>query len=289
MPLFFHECYFRVTSAQKSAFLYDANNAEIVRGQDFPNPKRPPLKGLTVRKAVVSRVPILPFGLVNAHLIRTAQGAVLVDVGLPGTEHKVEAALKRQGLQFGDIKLIVITHAHVDHAGGAARLRALTGAPVLAHSADAPYYRREKAMTFCPTGHFGRLFLRTGLMYEPYAAFEPDILLHADESLDLSRFGIDGVVRHTAGHTAGSLAVELASQDMLVGDLISSGLLLGGIALTGRPKRPPFEDDPAAVSAALQRMVRAGGQRFYMGHGGPLDANSVARHLRKGTSKHLSF
>lgn len=234
-----------------------------------------------MRNVTISRVPILPFGLVNAHLIRNGRGAILVDAGLPGTEPKVETALKRQGLQYRDIKLIVITHAHVDHAGGASKLRALTGAPIVAHTADAPYYRREIPMTFCPTGRFGRLFLRTGLMYEPYAAFEPDILLHGDESLDLNRFGVDGLVRHTAGHTAGSLAVELASQDMLVGDLISSGLLLGGIALTERPKRPPFEDDPANVSAALQRMVRAGGQRFYMGHGGPLDARSVERHLRE--------
>ncbi|WP_223879221.1 MBL fold metallo-hydrolase [Chitinimonas arctica] len=234
-----------------------------------------------MRNAVISRIPILPGGLVNAHLIHGSQGAILVDAGLPGTERRIDSALRRLGLSFRDIKLIVITHAHVDHAGGTAKLRDLTGAPVAAHVADLPYYRREKAMTFCPTGWFGRLFLRSGLMYEPYAAFEPDILLQADEALDLHRFGVDGVVRHTGGHTAGSLAVELGSRDMLVGDLISSGLLLGGIALTDRPKRPPFEDDPAVVSAVLQRMVLAGGQRFHMGHGGPLDAGDVERHLRK--------
>jgi hydroxyacylglutathione hydrolase len=55
---------------------------------------------------------------------------------------------------------------------------------------------------------------------------------------------VDGLVRHTAGHTPVSIAVELSSQDALVGDLIASGILLGGIAFTGRAMRPPFEDDP---------------------------------------------
>ena len=42
--------------------------------------------------------------------------------------------------------------------------------------------------------------------------------------------------------------------------------------------RPPFEDDPHAVADALQHMVDAGMQRFYMGHGGPLPAQEVVRH-----------
>jgi glyoxylase-like metal-dependent hydrolase (beta-lactamase superfamily II) len=102
--------------------------------------------------------------------------------------------------------------------------------------------------------------------------------------LDLSPYGLDGVVRHTPGHTAGSLSVQLASGDVMVGDLLASGILLGGIVRTGQAMRPPFEDDPHAVAHALQHMVDAGMQRFYMGHGGPLPGEEVARHahgLRK--------
>jgi hypothetical protein len=42
--------------------------------------------------------------------------------------------------------------------------------------------------------------------------------------------------------------------------------------------RPPFEDDPQAVSEELLGMVDAGMQRFHMGHGGPLPATEVRRH-----------
>lgn len=229
----------------------------------------------------IIRIPILPFGLVNAHLIVAPHGCILVDAGLPGSERKIERALARLGLSFDHIKLIVITHAHVDHAGSAAPIRDLSGAPIVAHAGDARHLSREVPMTFCPTGWFGRLFIKTRLMFEPYAGFRPDILLADEEVLDLRRFGFAGVVRHTPGHTAGSISVELASGDALVGDLVASGILLGGIIRTSHAKRPPFEDDPRAVGRALQRLVDSGMERFYMGHGGPLKGDEVARHACK--------
>jgi len=228
----------------------------------------------------ITRIPILPFGMVNCHLLTGANGCVLVDAGLPGAEHKIGRALKRQGLSFHDIKLIVITHAHVDHAGSAARLRALSGAPIVAHAGDLDYYQQKKRMHFCATGWFGHVFLRMGLILQPYTPFTPDVLLQAGEGMDLAPYGLDGCVRHTPGHTAGSLSVQLACGDVMVGDLLASGVLLGGIVHTGQAIRPPFEDDPHAVAGALQHMVDAGMQRFYMGHGGPLPAHEVARHAQ---------
>ncbi len=47
---------------------------------------------------------------------------------------------------------------------------------------------------------------------------------------------------------------------------------------TKRAIRPPFEDDPQAVREELLRWLDAGINRFYMGHGGPLDALEVCRH-----------
>jgi hydroxyacylglutathione hydrolase len=230
---------------------------------------------------MIIRIPILPFGMVNCHLLVGEQGCILVDAGLPGSAPKIGKALRRHGLTFTDIKLIVITHAHVDHAGEGARLRGLSGAPIVAHRADLPHFTQAEPMTFCATGWFGHVFLKTGLILQPYTPFVPDILLDQDQRLALAPFGFDGAVVPTPGHTAGSVSVQLAGKHAMVGDLIASGILLGGLVRTGHAKRPPFEADAAATSAALQGLLDAGVEHFYMGHGGPLPAAEVARHAQR--------
>jgi glyoxylase-like metal-dependent hydrolase (beta-lactamase superfamily II) len=228
----------------------------------------------------IVRIPILPMHMVNSHLLVGHDGCILVDAGLPGSEKKIEKALAKERLTFKDIKLIVVTHAHVDHAGSAALIRELSGAPILAHEGDAKHFSRETPMTFCPTGWFGRLFIKTPLMLEPYIAFEPDILLAKHDVIDLGRYGIPGTVKHTPGHTSGSVSVELATNEALVGDLVASGILLGGIIRTNHAIRPPFEDDPHTVARELSRLLDSGIERFYMGHGGPLKAFEVQRHAQ---------
>ena len=220
-------------------------------------------------------VPILPMGMINAFLVIGPNGRILVDAGIEGSEAKFAKVLHANGLGFDDIDAIVITHAHGDHAGSADRLRDLTGAPLIAHEADLPYYRQEKQMTYCPTGPVGRLMKRSGVVTRGYAAFTPDVLLRGHDAFDLSEFALDGAVFCTPGHTKGSISVALSDTQVLVGDLVASGLLMGGIALRGRAKPPPFEEDKGAVLTSLQQLASQGFESFFLGHGGPLSSRKV--------------
>ena len=228
----------------------------------------------------IIRIPILPMGMINAFLVIHDHHCILLDSGLPDTESKVEKALKSNGLSFADITLIVITHAHIDHAGNAGLIRKLSTAPIVAHEGDLPFLTGKAPMTFCPTGWFGQLFKKTGLIEKPYHSFEPDILLKDQDAMDLTSFGIPAMAKHTPGHTQGSISVVLKNKEALVGDLVSSGILLGGIMRKNHAKRPPFEDDPHRVGNELQSMVRSGVDIFHMGHGGPLHAKEVSRHAQ---------
>ncbi|MED5618456.1 MBL fold metallo-hydrolase [Ideonella sp. BN130291] len=228
----------------------------------------------------IVRIPILPFGVINCHLVVGDRGCVLVDTGVPGSHRKIERALQAHGRSLKDIRLIVVTHAHMDHAGSAARVRELSGAPILAHAGDLPYYERRKAMTYCATGWVSRLFFRTGVIVRPYQPFTPDIVLADGEALDLAPYGVAGRARHTPGHTAGSVSIELDGGDAMVGDLLASGVLLGGLVRTQHARRPPFEDDPKTVALQLERLVASGMQTFHLGHGGPLPAREVLRHAQ---------
>ncbi|MCB1438396.1 MAG: MBL fold metallo-hydrolase [Nitratireductor sp.] len=228
-------------------------------------------------KTHVETVQMLPFGMLNAFLLINSGKAILVDTGLPNSEDRVARALKRNGLSWPEIKLIVLTHAHIDHAGSALRLRELTSAPVLAHESDIPYLQGEPPV-LRPTGTFGRLFKKTGAIEQPFDYLMPDLVASAD-TIDLDEFGICGQVRHTPGHTPGSVSVLLEDGNVIAGDLAASGILLGGIALKSRPTAPPFEEDAQEVANSLQGLLDLGFTRFHLGHGGPLEARQIAAHV----------
>lgn len=237
--------------------------------------------GRRPRPSDIRVVPIWPGSMINAFLICTPTGCILVDTGLPGTENAIASVLESAGLTWTDIDLIVITHAHIDHAGNAAAIRERSGAPIVGHTADTPYFLGEDQMTFCATGWFGRVFKATGAIAKPYAPFTPDISLDTGQTLDLADYGALGHVLPTPGHTQGSISVLVDGSHAFVGDLISSGILLGGLLRKGRAKRPPFEDDPAMVGASLEDLVRAGATTFYLGHGDQLPHTEVLRHVDK--------
>ncbi|WP_428686830.1 MBL fold metallo-hydrolase [Roseibium sp.] len=225
-------------------------------------------------------IPILPLGMVNAFLLIVPGGAVLIDAGLPGSERKIRRALAGAGLTSADLRLIVVTHGHIDHAGDARALRDLSGAPILMHEADIAYCQGEQPL-LRPTGAFGRIFKMTGAIEAPFPHFTPDIVLSGSEERSLTEFGVKGRVLPTSGHTPGSISLLMDDGTVFAGDLAASGILLGGIALRNRPRQPPFEEDPAEVAASLRMLLERGARRFYLGHGGPLGAAAIQRHVAR--------
>ena len=73
----------------------------------------------------------------NAWALAAGDGIVLVDTGMhePGSMAHLERALDQAGLRLEHVRLVVCTHAHVDHCGQAPAIRERTGAPVWLHPA----------------------------------------------------------------------------------------------------------------------------------------------------------
>src|SRR4051794_29788848 len=82
------------------------------------------------------RVELGPDGFVNAYIIETEGQLTLFDSGFPGDGETLVACIESLGYAPGDLKSIVLSHAHMDHSGSAGQVRELTGAQVLATQLD---------------------------------------------------------------------------------------------------------------------------------------------------------
>jgi glyoxylase-like metal-dependent hydrolase (beta-lactamase superfamily II) len=155
-----------------------------------------------------------------AHLLVDAQRqAVLLDTGLAGEPWLIRRRVARLGLQATDIKAILLTHGHLDHAGNLAWAKDWTGAPVYAHPLEQPHidgtYPYAGANAWCGRlERAGRALLRVG---RPAAIDVP--IQDGDE---LPFWGGLRVV-HLPGHTLGHCGFYAPRHDLLFsGDLFAS-------------------------------------------------------------------
>ncbi len=72
----------------------------------------------------------------SAWLITTPKGHILLDVGMPENAAMVERNIAKLGFRVADVKVLLNTHAHFDHAGGLAALKRRTGAKLFAMAGD---------------------------------------------------------------------------------------------------------------------------------------------------------
>ena len=98
----------------------------------------------------------IQLGIVNAYIVKQ-DGVILVDTGIPGSENAILSAMEKAGIRKHDVRLIILTHGHGDHAGSAARLRELTGAGIAIHTGDAGMLRTGTQGALIPTGIVGRI------------------------------------------------------------------------------------------------------------------------------------
>jgi len=99
---------------------------------------------------------------------------------------------------------------------------------------------------------------------------KPDILI--DEDMDLSKFGVDGKVIHTPGHTPGSISVILPNGEFIVGDLVMWEMLR-----FWQPNYPLFADNMFQLKESIKLILRKKPVKIYCTHGGPFDPKSVLR------------
>src|SRR4051812_2631174 len=76
------------------------------------------------------------FKTVSAYIVTTSDGLVLLDAGFPTTVDALLQNIRSVGLKPEDIKYILVSHSHLDHFGGAGRVKELSGARIVMSAED---------------------------------------------------------------------------------------------------------------------------------------------------------
>jgi len=130
--------------------------------------------------------------------------AIVID---PGDEvSRIHRRLTELGLQ---LKQILVTHAHIDHVGGALKLKRLTGAPILLNENDLPLLKMMDTQA-------------AWLGVQPPETASPDGSLADGLIVGLKAYPAQ--VLHTPGHTQGSVCLHFAPMKLLIaGDTLFAG------------------------------------------------------------------
>jgi glyoxylase-like metal-dependent hydrolase (beta-lactamase superfamily II) len=206
------------------------------------------------------------------HYLVVGQRVVVVDSGRPGRAKWIDRELERVGRTPLDVTLVVLTHAHGDHAGSAKALQERLDVPVAVGVGDEPTLAQGHNPPLRPASRLGkalRPFIR-----KKFPPMLPDVVVR--QPLDLRPYGVDGEIVPVGGHTPGSLAVVLRSGEVLSGDLVR-----GRLPARHRPVEHFFQDDVTAAHAAIAALLARGARFFHPGHGGPLSAADVKAWLAK--------
>ena len=229
----------------------------------------PSLVTMTPATPEKPRVQMLDLGIANAYVIY-GQRPILFDSGTADESKTLAKDLDRLGIKPGDLALIVLSHGHADHAGGAGIVRDKWHAPIAVGKGDVEMLHNGRNRTLRPMSFTARL-LRP-FVDRTFPPYNPDIEVTAP--IDLGTYGIAGRVLPTPGHTPGSQVLLLGDGDAFVGDLLLGGYL-GGAMFASSPGTHYYHDDRPAAEAQICVVIRDGARRLYLGHGGPVSAEDA--------------
>ena len=215
----------------------------------------------------------VPLKAVNAFVIDLGgDGLVLVDAGTPDDARAILNAVGELGKRPADVRHVLVTHCHADHAGGLAELKKATGAPAYMHPTDAEMVRVGRALRpLTPTpGPLNRaafwLFLRNGPETLPATGVEHEV---TDGEVLPFAGGIKAV--HAPGHCAGQLAFFWPRHG---GVLFAADAVANVAGLLGLS---PGHEDLEEGKLSAKKLARLDFETACFGHGRTIRRGASAR------------
>jgi metallo-beta-lactamase class B len=178
---------------------------------------------------------------IASYLITTPQGHILMDTGMPRMAKTVLANVEKLGFKPNEIRLMISSHAHVDHIGGHAEVKKATGAQVIASAEDAKALEAGRDLS--------------PVEYDGWPAVRVDRIIKDGETVTLGAVTLRAVL--TPGHTPGATTWVTTVQD---GGRSYNVVFPGGAApnggplVVGNPKHPNLDQITLNTYAKLKQL-----------------------------------
>jgi glyoxylase-like metal-dependent hydrolase (beta-lactamase superfamily II) len=214
----------------------------------------------------------------NVWLLETNDGRFLFDAGHPIERLTLRAQLWRAGVRGpGDLRGVILTHRHSDHAGNASWLRRTFDCAVYCHEADAPYLTGSQT---APRLHRPGLSWYGSVMCKIEDTFPARTTIDDVFTEGEWRFGLH--IFPVPGHTEGSaLLYHQPSKTLFTGDSILAGLPVQRLWIRLYFASTTFSDDAERAQREVEAVLRSlpSTEILCSGHG-PAVTQNLARHVK---------
>ncbi len=200
----------------------------------------------------------------NCYIIENGTSGILVDTGKREYLNQVVKACESY-----HVKLIVLTHAHFDHAENAAQISRTLGVPIGMNEKDCNLIKSNNNQELSAETFLGKIVLSASLRdfsARTIQEFKPGVLL--DDGDSLADYGIDANVISLPGHTNGSIGIDVEKRNLIVGDALMN-MFYPTVSMLFHNKNDMME--------SAGKISRLGNRTIYFGHGRPVPNKQWAK------------
>ncbi len=205
----------------------------------------------------MSEIHRIKCGNVNCYIIENGTTGILVDTGKAEFIDKVIALCKSY-----HVKLIVLTHAHFDHAENAAKISDELGLPIGMNENDCNLIQSNTNQSLSAVNILGKIVLSASLKefsVRSMPDIKPNIVLHHHDNL--SNYGINARIISLPGHTDGSIGIDVDNKHLIVGDALMN-MFYPTVSMLYHNREKMLE--------SARKISRIGNRTIYFGHGKPV-------------------
>jgi glyoxylase-like metal-dependent hydrolase (beta-lactamase superfamily II) len=216
-------------------------------------------------------------GFTNIYFIPCEGGLLQIDCGYPGDYDEYLTKTGEIGVDPSDVRYLLLTHHHDDHAGFAAEFVEKHDAAVILHEkalgplAAGASVEDMQPVNGCVKAVFSVFSGFHEFVFPPFVPRETDLIVGGDNGDILKRIGVNGVIISTPGHTDDSISVVLADGSAFVGDVA-----MNFFGICGIEHRPIYIKDIEQVYTSWRRLRELGAVTIYSSHGEPFGAEELA-------------